>query len=192
MPSTSFQTWSNTRLRSLDEIEAAHQSVGGGGPGRKYATQQINQAYAVLLSSQFQAFSRDLHSECAEKLVETVPLPDVRTILRTGFIAARKLDSGNANPGNLGADFSRFVMSFWDDVKKRHAQNKARQDLLEDLNAWRNAIAHQEFSSPRCKGRTTIQLSMIRRWRQACEALSADFDEVMRAHLQSVLGASPW
>src|SRR5579884_2178893 len=64
VPSAAFQEWSTVRAASLDEVENAHRSVGGTGPGRRYATQQINQAYAVLLSSQFQAFCRDLHTEC--------------------------------------------------------------------------------------------------------------------------------
>ena len=51
MPSRSWLTWSTVRAAALDEIEAAHHSVGGSGPGRHYATQQLNRAYAVLLAS---------------------------------------------------------------------------------------------------------------------------------------------
>jgi hypothetical protein len=53
MPSLALQEWSVQRAKALDEIEHAHRSVEGRGPGRRYLTQQINQAYAVLLSSQF-------------------------------------------------------------------------------------------------------------------------------------------
>ena len=49
MPSIAFQDWSTVRAASLDEIENAHRAVSGTGPGRRYVTQQINQAYAVLL-----------------------------------------------------------------------------------------------------------------------------------------------
>ena len=66
MPSLSLQHWNAVRLPRLDEIERAHSSVGGTGPGRRYATQQINHAYAVLLSSQFQGFCRDLHTESVD------------------------------------------------------------------------------------------------------------------------------
>jgi hypothetical protein len=69
MPSISWQTWSTSRTADLDEIENAHRSVVGTGRDRRVATQQINQAYAVLLSSQFQAFCRDLHTEGAKALV---------------------------------------------------------------------------------------------------------------------------
>src|SRR5262245_61412863 len=63
MPSHSLQQWMTARASELDEIESAHRMVGGTGRGRKYATQQLNRAYATLLSSQFQGFCRDLYSE---------------------------------------------------------------------------------------------------------------------------------
>src|SRR5580700_3316003 len=50
MPSRSFDLWNSERRQALDQIVAAHVAVGGPGPGRRYATQQINQAYAMLLS----------------------------------------------------------------------------------------------------------------------------------------------
>lgn len=65
VPSAALQTWKSTAKGALDEIAAAHAAVGGQGPGRRYATQEINHAYAVLLSSQFQRFCRDLHTEAA-------------------------------------------------------------------------------------------------------------------------------
>jgi hypothetical protein len=66
MPSNSPRKWSGERSDALDEIQNAHAMVGGTDRGRRYATQQINYAYAALLSSQFQGFCRDLHSECID------------------------------------------------------------------------------------------------------------------------------
>src|SRR5437870_3298320 len=77
MASLSLQHWLAARGTALDEIEDAHRHVGGSGPGRRYATQQINQAYAVLLASQFQGFCRDLHTECVEHVVGTIHNPTV-------------------------------------------------------------------------------------------------------------------
>lgn len=78
MTSASLQHWINERIPALDELESAHRSVGGSGPGRRYATQQINQAYAVLLSSQFQGYCRDLHSECVDYLIQVIGQGSVR------------------------------------------------------------------------------------------------------------------
>lgn len=55
MPSVALLEWQAGRAAALDEIEAAHRAIGGTGPGRRYATRQINFAYAVLLASQFRA-----------------------------------------------------------------------------------------------------------------------------------------
>src|SRR5436189_605038 len=113
MPSESLQAWSTGRRAALDEVEAAHRSVGGTGRGRRYLTQQINQAYAVLLSSQFQGFCRDLHTECAECLVAPVTSPVLKEIYRRNLLAGRRLDTGNPTRGNIGADFNRLELPFW-------------------------------------------------------------------------------
>src|SRR5438552_1265762 len=113
MSSIAFQHWSVVRSTALDEIENAHRTVGGTGPGRRYATQQLNQAYAVLLSSQFQGSCRDLYTECVDKLVAGVGNAALRAIARGNLQYGRKLDSGNPNPGNIGADFDRLGLRFW-------------------------------------------------------------------------------
>lgn len=56
MPSHSLIRWNGERAEALDEIETAHAMVGGTERGRRFATQQINYAYAALLSWHFQGF----------------------------------------------------------------------------------------------------------------------------------------
>ncbi|HVA47939.1 MAG TPA: hypothetical protein VNH11_16335 [Pirellulales bacterium] len=190
MPSKSLQAWRNERRIALDELEAAHRSVGGTGRGRRYATQQINQAYAVLLSSQFQGFCRDLHRECADYLVQSLT-----GVLARAFGALlgenRKLDRGNPTPGNVGSDYNRFGLSFWGAVEKLDVRNENRRKRLEELNLWRNAIAHQDFSLV-AVGTSTLQLQIVRDWRSACDQLAGCFDRVMRDHLMTVNGVPPW
>src|SRR3954454_17039221 len=103
MPSISYQEWITTRIDALDEIEHAHVAVGGTARGRRYATQQINRAYAMLLASQFQGFCRDLHSESVDHLISSIaPPPVFRPLLQAEFTRGRQLDRGNAQPGSLG------------------------------------------------------------------------------------------
>src|SRR5947209_15428211 len=111
MPSHSLRCWSSQQSDALDEIANAHAQVGGTERGRRFATQQINQAYATLLSSQFQGFCRDLHSECVGLIVAASPA-DLRAVLQTQFLWGRTLDKGNPNPGNIGSDFGRFGLNF--------------------------------------------------------------------------------
>ena len=192
MSSLSFQKWVTVRRRTLDEIENAHSRVGGTTRGRRYATQQINQAYAVLLSSQFQGYCRDLHSECVDYLARTVTPATFETVLRNEFIQNRRLDKGNPNPGNIGADFNRLGVAFWDDVKGHDARNNKRRAQIETLNDWRNAIAHQDFDPAKLGGVTTLRLVTVRSWRQSAHHLAVSFDAVMQAHIQFLSGKPPW
>jgi len=188
MASKSLIRWRNGRQAALDELETAHSTLGGNGPGRRYATQQINYAYAVLLSSQFQGYCRDLHSESIDHLVATTPVK-IQGILRAEFLWNRKLDQGNPNSGNIGSDFNRLGIAFMQGVKEIHASNARRQMLLEELAKWRNAIAHQDFSKV---GGPRLQLASVRRWRGALNLLAGEFDNAMCLYLKDILGTEPW
>jgi hypothetical protein len=71
-------------------------------------------------------------------------------------------------------------------------RNQTRQDRLEELNAWRNSIAHQDFDPLRLGGTTFLRLQQVRVWRTSCEHLAGAFDAVMRWHLHAINGVSPW
>ena len=193
MPSLSFNLWNTDRRAALDQIAAAHAAVGGAGPGRRYATQQINQAYAMLLSSQFQGFCRDLHSEAVDHICGPVAAGNSRMLLlRIRFTTGRKLDMGNPNPGNLGADFGFFNLPLWPALNSHNPANNARNQVLGTLNEWRNAIAHQDFDPAKLGGRTAVRLSDVKHWRRTCEDLATDLDFVVGAHVATITGASPW
>jgi hypothetical protein len=193
LPSRALQEWSGWRAAALDEIEHAHRSVGGTGPGRRTLTQQINQAYAMLLSSQFQGFCRDLHEDCVGHLVAPVTSPVLLTTYRDNLLFGRKLTIGNPNPGNIGSDFNRLGLSFWPTVDADHPRNPQRRQALEALNRWRNAIAHNAFAPDMYRGgRPSLQLSEVQEWRRACEGLARSVDNVLRAHLLSATGVVPW
>ena len=180
------------RANALNEISKAHVAVGGSQRGRRYATQQINRSYAVLLASQFQGFCRDLHSECVEHLVKVLSPASLQLIVRDALILNRQLDTKNAQPSSLGADFGRLGTNFWMQVKAHDTRNSSRQEMLVELNAWRNAIVHQDFSDPKLGGTETLQLKTVRRWRGDCNRLAYSFDESMRQHLHSLTGSLPW
>lgn len=193
MPSLAFHGWSARRAAALDAIEHAHRSVGGTGPGRRIMTQQLNLAYAVLLSSEFQGFSRDLHTECADHLVASVASPVLRATYGDNLVFGRKLDTGNPNVGNIGSDFNRFGFSFWAAVDAEHPRNLQRRGVLERLNRWRNAIAHSNFAPEMFRGgRPSLHLSEVQGWRRACDGLARSFDNVLRAHLLYATGVAPW
>jgi hypothetical protein len=154
VPSNSLQRWQTQARHALDQMERAHAALGGHGPGRRYATLQINHAYLVLVASHFQGYCRDLHAEstdylCRQDSPPAAPDPR-RDVLRFTLALNLQIDSRNAQPGAIGADFNRFNIRFWDRVKAvAPIQNERRRVQLEQLNTWRNAIAHQDFAEPR-------------------------------------------
>jgi len=192
MPSNSHSIWITQRAQALDEIENTHALVGGTARGRRFTTQQINRAYAVILASQFQGFCRDLHSEAVDHIVGAVTPANLRPALRAEFMLNRQLGKGNPHPGTIGRDFNRLGLVLWDDVRAMDLRNQSRQNLLEELNLWRNAIAHQDFSAPQLAGGTTLSLATVRRWRRACSGLASAFDRVLREHIHGLVGSSPW
>jgi hypothetical protein len=190
MPSNSWIRWNTERADALDQIENAHASVGGTGRGRRFATEQINHAYATLLSSQFQGFSRDLHTECIDHIIALSPVY-LQTLHLSQFAWGRTLDRGNPTPGNLGSDFNRLGVDFWNEVTNDLPRNNQGHEMLERLNRWRNAIAHQDFDPAKLGGTITLHLVQIRNWRRALNRLAQSFDNVMRSHLYNLLGKYP-
>ena len=192
MASRALRNWQTRSRKVLDEVEAAHASVGGRRGARAFARQQINQAYVVLLSSQFQRFCRDLYSDAADFIIAQPTFAAIAPLLRASLSQNRRLDSGNAHPGNIASDFSRFGFDIWVMATQRDARAAARREKLEALNRWRNAIAHQDFRNRQLGGRETVRLSEVRAWRSACDALTVDFDAILRLYLKSASGVQPW
>jgi hypothetical protein len=192
MPSIALHAWQTRAQRALDEVEAAHAAVGGAGRGRRFATRQINHAYVVLLCSHFQRFCRDLHTEAGDYLIRHPSFSALAPVLRASLSVGLKLNVGNANPGNIGSDFAKLGVDFWTSVYLRDRRNKLRQQRLDEMHRWRNAIAHQDFSNSFFAGREMVRLAEIRSWRSVCECLAVEFDAVIDVYLRSITGVSPW
>lgn len=192
MPSRALRQWQTRSRKVLDEMEAAHEVVGGGRGARSFARQQIAQAYVVLLASQFQRYCRDLHSEAMDHIASQPTFRVLKPVLSASLIVARRLDAGNANPANIAADYGRFGFRIWDHLHLHDARTGSRRNRLEELNRWRNAVAHQDFSNRALEGRDTLTITEVRRWRRTCSSLAVDFDRVVGLYLQSLTGVRPW
>jgi len=151
---------------------------------------QVNQSFVVLLASHFQGFCRDLHSENIEFLVNLTVPPYLRPIVRANLLWRRNLDRGNANFDNIAEDFNRLLIDFRTEIEPHDPQPRPLRGALQELNDWRNAIAHQDFR--KIGGSARLQLGRIRRWRKVCTRLAVVFDTVMHQYLQKLTGVSPW
>jgi hypothetical protein len=192
MPSDALLDWQTDRIPRLQnvEVDCLHlEALHVASPDR---VQEYIRSYAVLLSSEFQGFCRDLHSECADRLVDSVNPAALRAVLWSQCNYGRKLDTSNPNAGNLGADFSRFGFDFWPAVLSVDPGHAARQQRFAMLNAWRNAIAHHDYDPTRLGGTATLTILQVRAWRADCDSFATAFDAVMRAQLQATTGIAPW
>lgn len=192
MPSRALRHWQTRSRKVLDEFEAAHALLAGTSAGRRFARQQIAQAYVVVVCSHFQRYCRDLYSESVDHLVAQPGFALLAPVLLNSLNLNRRLATGNANPGNIGADFGRFGLRLWDHVNRASPRNAARQSRLGELNLWRNAVAHQDFTNPALGGRDTLRIGEVRGWRSACSSLAVEFDREVGLYLSSITAVRPW
>jgi hypothetical protein len=195
VPSAAYhQQWATSAQSAFDEIEGAHAAVGGTGPGRRTLT-QINYSYVTLLSARFQAFCRALHTEAVPVIAALAPGQDVQIILNRLLTQKRALDRGNANQDNLGSDFGRFGFDFWSEMDAHHGLNAGRRAHLQNLNTWRNAIAHHDIDEKLALGvlqPDRITLHTCRRWRSALNGLALSADYVVAEQCVALGSLRPW
>jgi hypothetical protein len=193
MPSRALVIWETTQQVELDQLEAAHAAVGRAGRGRSAATQPISDAYIVLVAAHFQQFCRDLHTEAADAIATSTRHAD---LVNGALLLGRQLDRGNATPAALGADYERLGIQLWRALTRWDRRTPARRRRLEQLNVWRNAVAHRDFhlsSSALAKvAGTTRSLAFARSCRACCNVLARQFDEVVEMGLWGRLGRPPW
>lgn len=193
MPSLSLQTWQAERAGLLDDLERMHRTIRGTGPGVRAMTLLANQAYALMLSAQFQGFCRDLYAESVDYYVSGIARPNLQLRILDNLLFGLKLNRGNPNPANIGSDFGRLVPRFWPLVEARRPHNPARKAALDELNEWRNAIAHEDYAAAMLRGgRPSLTLAQVQDWRRACDGLARSFDEVIRNEIAVLAGVSPW
>lgn len=177
MASRALAVWESEQRVELDRVEAARHG----------------DACIVLLAAHFQQFCRDLHTEAAEAIAASTPH---KKLVERALLLGRQLDRGNATPAALGADFRRLGVELWRHLSTWDRRTPARRRRLEQLNVWRNAVAHRDFRlSPSARATvagTTRSLAFARSCRACCDVLAPQFDAVVELRLWGQLGRPPW
>lgn len=192
MASSALARWQDTRAAELDGFDAVQRALRRAAAPRTATIQQVNRAWAVLLSSHFQGFCRDLHTEALDRLLEVTRPEKWQWALRRSILSNRALDRGNPHTGAIGHDFNGLGMAFWELVDAADKRNRRRRDLLDELTRWRNAIAHQDFDPATLGGRETVTIGMVRSWRTACNVLATSFDLVVGRYVATITNKAPW
>jgi hypothetical protein len=153
---------------------AAHTTVGGLDPGRRYDVEGLNRAAVVMLCGHLEGYVEDLMREALAKLDQRI---DASPLL-AGF--------HNPWPDRIDQLFVFIGMSRpCRSISWQRAGNKAVRDNLEDLVATRNRIAHGATG-------VAVRRSDVTRYRRYVEGFASRFDVLVRAHLRTLTGAQPW
>jgi hypothetical protein len=197
MSSASLHAWETVRTERIKRLRAAHQAIGGTGPGRRWVTDEMNHALILRLASELQGFSRDLHDEAGLFVVQSIAPGDqrLRDVLRIPYTANRKLSQGNADPGTIGNDFGLFGLALWPELRSLYPTRAQEwSQKLTALNSARNGIVHDDsakIARVRAEG-WGLTLKSVDRWKSALDGLARGMDCVVGGHLKLVYGGSPW
>jgi hypothetical protein len=194
VPSDALAHWHEERCAVLDSLEAVHEQVTGKRRGRQTATEHLNLALFTRLAAEFQGFCRDLHDDAAICIADSLAdeygarIP----VLLSALVRGRKLDSGNAGPGNIGNDFGNLGMSLWPAVNARYPIRGPKWNtVLERLNDVRNAVAHSDNAKlAEVKRLQPLTLATFRRCRGSLNTAASGFDKVVAAYLSYLTGRS--
>lgn len=196
MPSDALRRWRGERCAVLDSLEAIHNHVTGGRRGRQTGTEHLNLALFLRLAAEFQGFCRDMHDEASTCI--TGGLPDAYAarvpVLIGVLVNNRKLDRGNASPGNIGADFGNLGMQLWPALYSAYPSKGPKwRSVLERLNDVRNAVAHSDAAKlAHIKQTQPLNFSVFRSWRGSLHATATGLDKAVREYLNDVTGEMPW
>ncbi|MDT0276655.1 hypothetical protein [Blastococcus goldschmidtiae] len=196
MTSNALRSWEGERRARLNELYIAHTTVGGSGPGRRTATEQLNWSLAIRLAGEFQGFARDLHDEALDALLDHVgtPTPAAQRIIRNQFTLNRQLDKGNATPSALQQDFLRLGFKLLDDLKSSYRRAESWLKALENLNDARNGIAHSDSSKiAKATGTGRLQLQQVKGWDASMRMTARAIDVVTSRNIATITaGGPPW
>jgi hypothetical protein len=189
MPSRALQEWRTSQRAELDRLEAAVRA------SPRALRQQLVDAYILLLAGQFQLYCRRLHDE-AVGIAAAHVRPAGAAVILDELGINRRLDRGNAHSAALRDDFRWLDAHLWTELARLDRRNELRRTHLDQLNVWRNAIAHQALppAGPQAvtAAGTARTLRWARVWRANCSALAHQLDQFVKRRLNTMLGIRAW
>lgn len=198
MISKSLERWNADRGAAMDRFENVHARMTGGLAGRPRDVTELNHSLFLRLASEVQGYCRDLHDEAIEAICTPAQVPNqqLRDTFRASLTRGRKLDSGNAGPGNIGNDWTQLGMGIWTDLRTSYPGTKGATDWnqrLDWLNRARNGIAHNDSDKiAEAHAEHPLTLNTFRVMRRRLSKFATALDRTTRAYLKAVTGVEPW
>ena len=189
MASRALQEWRTTQRAELDRLEAAVRA------SPRALRPLLVDAYILLLAGQFQLYCRRLHDE-AVGIVAAHLRPAGTAVILEELGLNRRLDRGNAHAAALSDDFRWLGSHLWTELVGMDRRNGRRRTRLDQLNVWRNAIAHQALPLREAHAATAADTARTfrcaRLWRANCSTLALQLDRFVKKRLNIMLRIRPW
>lgn len=164
----------DTRLRDVDQLMAAHETVGGLEPGRRYDVEGLNRAAVLMLCAHFEGYVEDVMREVLGALNPSLDA----TPLLGGF--------HNPWPDRIDELFAFLGMNNPSKaISWQRASNTSVRDNLGNLVRTRNRIAHGTTG-------VSVRKADVTRYRKYVEGFATRFDRLLRARVRTLTGAYPW
>ncbi|TDQ49961.1 hypothetical protein EV190_1145 [Actinorugispora endophytica] len=157
----------------------------------------MNHAVVLRLASEFQGFSRQLHTESLDFLKgRLLPgQPQFWTYLLVPYTKASILNTGNATAKALAEDFGLFGVLLWEKLRQTYpGQVDAWRRELNWLNKARNALAHEDYNQlvKLTADSVSIDDARARKWKTVLDELTEGIDRIVGDHFGIVFGVRPW
>jgi hypothetical protein len=173
MPSDALRALTE-RLRDVDQLMAAHATVGGLEPGRRYDVEGLNRAAVLMLCAQFEGYVEDVMTEALAVI--------------NGDLDPTPLLSNFHNPWPDRIDELFAFMGMVKpcrEISWQKASNQSVRTNLEELVRTRNRIAHG------VTGVSVRKVDVIR-FRKYIKGFTERFDKAVRRRVRDLTGSYPW
>jgi hypothetical protein len=198
MTSEALDGWRTTGRGRIDEMLALHRDATGAGQGRRWGTQQLNQAMHIALLAQFQKSCLSLHDEAVSVHVQAANSVQ-RGVIQQLMTQGRKLERNAPRPDHLGSDFARLGVPV---VQLLKLNTQAANELvyLGHLADFRNAIGHGNEDEARTiaddatvEPRIRSTKRSVTTGRRVLDRLAGRLDDLVANELGDLLATTrPW
>ena len=153
---------------------AAHETVGGLEPGRRYDVEGLNRAAVLMLCAHLEGYVEDLMREGLTALNASI---DAAPLLARFH---------NPWPDQIDELFGFLGMSRPSrGISWQRANNTSVRQNLDDSVRTRNKIAHGTTG-------VAVHKSDVTRYRKYVEGFATRFDALVRTQIRTLTGAYPW
>lgn len=162
------------RLTDVDQLMAAHATVGGSDRGRRFNVEGLNRAAILMLSAHFEGYLEDVMAEALAALNQQLdPKP-----LTSGF--------HNPWPDRIDELFAFLGMSKPSrSISWQRAGNTAVRENLNKLVRTRNRLAHGTVG-------VQVNKSEVISLRKYVEGFAQRLDDLVRTQVLTLRGSYPW